>query len=499
MANPPSIASRHADGSSSDSIASTCIPIIFVPGVMGSRFDTGVPGRVWDPDSVRAMAPWGAQLGALGEQQATRSAFRATPTPAAPLPSFSSDASDAMITSSLYMQWINHFLPTANPPVSPETKAAFLKFYVARGWQGVAWAFYGNLLIHLETMIQPHHPFEGSSRFPVYAFGYDWRQSNTVSGTFLADFINEVLDATENNGATHVVLVTHSMGGLVVRGMLQARPESVPKVLGVAHCLQPSNGAAVCYRRFLSGQTGDLDNAAGAVAAWILDRILGPTAPAYAYNMSGAPGPLQLLPNHVYQAGYDGGGSWITGLDSSVDLSQIYQLYGQPTWPGILGAVTAGQTVLGTSTEQSGGTVVSDFNTNLNAAQIFHQNIATTYHSNTYVLYSSGLATDDSVAFTAAPVSENTSEGPPLGGSAGVGTGSAVAAVRGGAFVPKKMATGDGTVPGCSARCPGCTSPLEPPFVADTPLEHSAAFANENFNAKVIAYVQKLISLQASK
>ena len=146
--------------------------------------------------------------------------------------------------------------------------------------------------------------------------------------------------------------------------------------------------------------------------------------------------------------------------------------------------------------EQRGRTVVADFTTNLGAAQTFHQAVGTTFHSNTYVLYSSGLSTDDSVAFVDAPISNNTPEESSSIANASAGSGSgAVAVVRGGSFRPKKAAMGDGTVPGCSARCPGCANPLAPPDVAATALEHSGVFADDNFNAKVLGYVQKLMAL----
>jgi len=50
---------------------------------------------------------------------------------------------------------------------------------------------------------------------PVHAFGYDFRRSNFDSGDALLAFIANVI--ASHPGAEQVILVTHSMGGLVAR------------------------------------------------------------------------------------------------------------------------------------------------------------------------------------------------------------------------------------------------------------------------------------------
>jgi hypothetical protein len=53
------------------------------------------------------------------------------------------------------------------------------------------------------------------SSFPIYAFGYNWLESNSVAAKGLRNRIEQVI-AENNTGAfkcTQVILITHSMGG----------------------------------------------------------------------------------------------------------------------------------------------------------------------------------------------------------------------------------------------------------------------------------------------
>ena len=56
-------------------------------------------------------------------------------------------------------------------------------------------------------------------RFPVYACGYNWLRSNLVSAKRLAERIDKVIKDNNSKSSTcdQVILITHSMGGLVAR------------------------------------------------------------------------------------------------------------------------------------------------------------------------------------------------------------------------------------------------------------------------------------------
>lgn len=85
---------------------------------------------------------------------------------------------------------------------------------------------------------------------PVYAFGYDWRQPNAASADRLKERVDEILDEEQ---ASSVVLVTHSMGGIVARAAMLDGVFRRKKVAGAVHIGQPVYGAPSAYRRFVEG------------------------------------------------------------------------------------------------------------------------------------------------------------------------------------------------------------------------------------------------------
>ena len=85
---------------------------------------------------------------------------------------------------------------------------------------------------------------------PVHAVGYNWLASNALAAKKLRDEINRIT-AQYNKGqfsCEQVILVTHSMGGLVARACAQL-PGMADKIAGISHGVMPATGAAVAYRR----------------------------------------------------------------------------------------------------------------------------------------------------------------------------------------------------------------------------------------------------------
>lgn len=85
-----------------------------------------------------------------------------------------------------------------------------------------------------------------------------------------------------------MILVTHSMGGLVARACAQL-PEMAERILGVVHGVMPALGAPATYKRIRAGFEG-----AGQV-------VLGRNAAECTAVMANAPGPLELLPTAQYK------------------------------------------------------------------------------------------------------------------------------------------------------------------------------------------------------
>jgi len=133
--------------------------------------------------------------------------------------------------------------------VVPKKVPPSVFFGTNRNWASVAWGFYGSFLTSTQLRLNPEKQPEN---VPVYAFGYDWRQSNLTSGAQLKQYISKVLAL--HPSANRVICVTHSMGGLVFRSMRQLDAAWVDSaVKSVVHVAQPSIGAPVAYVRYANG------------------------------------------------------------------------------------------------------------------------------------------------------------------------------------------------------------------------------------------------------
>jgi len=387
------------------------LPIIFVPGIMGSRLGKSEKDKVWDPDSLWFMfTNYGRRksdaamkrLLLIGEQ-------------------FNQD----------YLQVLKH---------SEKIEDSQDKRRRERGWGGVAWMSYGPLLKELQTR-KWDNTVNLFFEFPVHCFGYNWTASNELAGEKLATYINEVMKTYTDKGrkCEKVILVTHSMGGLVARSacMLSGARD---KVLGVIHGVQPANGSPTAYWRmkggferphtipeinffhwlsnpskayrhmkgkFLSSSLlgipfTNLKIGAGHISAWVLGTD-GEEVTALLGNM---PGGLQLLPNKRYR-NYDDSGAWLQFLNAKgeqVELpkddpyeeiyrndKEYYRLI-NPEW------LNPGER---NSSELHEDVSSWDFFLGyLAEAEQFHKDLGDQVHQQTYQFYSSGIATADRIVFS---------------------------------------------------------------------------------------------------
>ncbi|MGO1541248.1 MAG: esterase/lipase family protein [Luteimonas sp.] len=219
-----------------------------------------------------------------------------------------------------------------------------------RGWGTVSWAFYGSFLQWLEQNLQglamqggrpnnklatllrmagrsPDGASSGSAsvpapplkrdlvermlefHFPVWGVGYNWAASNMDSGRILAQKIDDIIaeyDGRNGQRCSQVIVVTHSMGGLVARAAAK-KYNAESKIAGVVHGVMPTHGAAAMYKRSVAGFGNEgawfMEKVLGAIIGASSARALGRTAretlPVLAFN----PGPLELAPNHRYNNG----------------------------------------------------------------------------------------------------------------------------------------------------------------------------------------------------
>ncbi len=278
------------------------IPLVFVPGIMGSRLRVagtdgtgdgadGLPNMRWNPSSTAFM---------IKHFSGTDGAHRKR----------------MLVGDGNFFQGFLE-VDNANP--------------VGDGFHGIFddyWKFLKPL--KKQDWGQLRKIFE----FPVYAVGYNWTDSNGNSGKMLAKRIQQIID--EGKGITglceKVILITHSMGGLASRSASHLHGAE-GKILGIIHGVQPVTGAPAAYWRMKAGFEGLGPSS----------RVLGNSGPTVTPVLGNLPGGLQLLPNknHVSNSHQK---AWLTvthdgkttlSLPKSDPYDQIYRIKArvQPT-PG---------------------------------------------------------------------------------------------------------------------------------------------------------------------
>ena len=143
-------------------------------------------------------------------------------------------------------------------------------------------------------------------QYPVYAFGYNWLESCEVSAQRLRRRIDQIKTfwMERKHECRHVIIVTHSLGGLVARACarLSLRSGKDADIAGIIHGVMPALGAPVAYRRIACGtEGGRFTNTLGdKVKADAFAEIAGASPAETTPIMALSPGVLQLLPNHLY-------------------------------------------------------------------------------------------------------------------------------------------------------------------------------------------------------
>ena len=136
----------------------------------------------------------------------------------------------------------------------------------------------------------------GKTWLPVHAMGYNWLKSNGESAKYVAQRIKDLKARYEKFGFTcpGVIVVTHSMGGLVARGLMHPDYGGLTEseVLGVVHSVMPTQGAAATYKRMRAGFEGGMFS--------ISKKVLGPTGAHVTAVLANAQGPLEMLPGSAY-------------------------------------------------------------------------------------------------------------------------------------------------------------------------------------------------------
>jgi len=178
--------------------------------------------------------------------------------------------------------------------------------HVRQRWKDVMQAMHGDPLRRwgvrsVEPLTEAELELYAEYQYPIYACGYNWLQSCGESAKRLEKRIADVLAwwRSRKHECDKVILLTHSMGGLVARACAKRIPAQIG---GIIHGVMPALGAPLAYRRLACGTESDnpandrLDNYKAGKFADIGGPRLEDTTPV----LSVAPGALELLPNQLY-------------------------------------------------------------------------------------------------------------------------------------------------------------------------------------------------------
>jgi hypothetical protein len=222
--------------------------------------------------------------------------------------------------------------------------------------------------------------------FPVHAMGYNWLQSNRESGVRVAERITAVMERYKTQGfkCEKVILVTHSMGGLVARAVIHPEMGNLQdKVLGIVHGVMPAIGAGAAYKRMRCGfeDPGLMTSPIASITA----KVLGNFGPEVTAVLGNAQGGLELLPSQAYGNGWlqvTHNGQTIKALPQQGDpYEEIYKLRGK--WYGLLR-----EEWINPANDKKAGfkrTVKL-----LDKAKEFHRAIGSSYHDQSYGHYGAG-------------------------------------------------------------------------------------------------------------
>ena len=184
-------------------------------------------------------------------------------------------------------------------------------------------------------------------RYRVYAIGYNWLQSNDDSGRDIVNGLDipdpqtkkttrlmGVSEICKENDTGKAIILTHSMGGLVARfAIVNHGLESLAH--GVFHGAQPATGAPLAAKRLRTGGGPE-----GGMNGFINGSLVGRDADEFVAVMANAPGPMELTPMPDY---HNGAAWWIFARPDGTVIMQLpdngdayNELYLNSQWYGLL-------------------------------------------------------------------------------------------------------------------------------------------------------------------
>jgi pimeloyl-ACP methyl ester carboxylesterase len=207
--------------------------------------------------------------------------------------------------------------------------------------------------------------------------GYNWLQPNRSSGERVAKRITALMERYQAQGfqCEKVILVTHSMGGLVARAVIHPDMGKLnEKVLGIVHGVMPAMGAGAAYKRMRCGFEDSMFDPA--------PKVLGNFGNEVTAVLGNAQGGLELLPTRAY------GGDWLRANHKGATLKSLPK-YGDP-YEEIYKVRGKWYSLFEETWINPARIPGSSFKNTchmLDRAKKFHEAIADTYHGQSYAHY----------------------------------------------------------------------------------------------------------------
>lgn len=411
----------------------TVIPILFLPGIMGSnlKLSSTRQGQLKKGSNVAWRPDAGLEMLALVSASPAERQLQLDP--AQTEVDIYDPKGDRTVSGDhrhrnvrLDDSFDSPLLRT-DPPAASTYRTATQKAR-ARGWGEVMFSSYGQVLQYLESRLNNTfdagrlnpawqdivgqdparwglHPDHRASQptltedalkrfatgrwFPVHAIGYNWLASNGQNADHVAERIRALMADYVDQGyaCDQVVLVTHSMGGLLARALIHPELGTMQdQVLGIVHGVMPAVGAPAAYKRMRTGfeDPGMLDAPQDSVAA----KILGNRGDEVTAVLANAPGGLELLPSQAYP------GAWLRVTHQGRELAawpkggdpyeEIYLM--RDKWYSLIREEWLGPAdrLLSKDGMEPSRNRTFDY---LKEAKAFHSAISNTFHQNTYAHY----------------------------------------------------------------------------------------------------------------
>jgi hypothetical protein len=218
-------------------------------------------------------------------------------------------------------------------------------------------------------------------QFPVYGGGYNWVQCNKDSAQKVLEWIQEIIKSYQDAklDCQKVILVTHSMGGLV--GRMISKLDKAGVVLGVVHGAMPAIGAPLAYRQMVCGVPTEDKVILSEMRGQTFARLVGQTARETTPVMGQSPGALELLPNHLYNPGWlvveqktQQGEEFKLRLPQKDPYTEIYEE--QENWYRLVDPAYLDPGKVG----KNAALAWASYRSKLKVAKQFHQELGTYYH-----------------------------------------------------------------------------------------------------------------------